>query len=412
MRRYDVVIVGAGHAGAQLAITLRQEGFEGSIAMVGDEPDPPYERPPLSKEFLAREKPFERILIRPESFWRDRQVDWIGDTRIEAVDPVNHMVTTQTGELMGYGKLAWAAGGKARRLALTGANARNAHVVRQRADVDAIVASLPQTVHVTVIGGGYIGLEAAAVLRKFGKAVTLLEAGKRVLNRVAGEVLSRFYEAEHRCQGVDLRVNVEIEGFQVHDERITAVCLADGEEIATDMVITGIGIVPEVAPLRAAGADLDNGVMVDECCRTSLPDIFALGDCAAHRNPFAESSLIRLESVQNANDQAKTVAAGIMGNGRPYRALPRFWSNQYDLKLQTVGLSAGHDDVIVRGEPARRSFSVLYLREGRLIAVDAVNSIKDYVHAKPIILAADRIDHALAGDMSIPLKQTISAPSV
>lgn len=409
MQHYDVVIVGAGHAGAQLAISLRQAGFAGSIAMIGDEPYPPYERPPLSKEFLAQEKPFARILIRPEHFWRDREINWIGHTRVDTVDPANHLVTTDAGEAIGYGKLVWAAGGKARRLALAGADACNAHVVRQRRDVDAIMALLPQTAHVTVIGGGYIGLEAAAVLRKFNKAVTLLEAGTRVLNRVAGEALSRFYEAEHRRHGVDLRLNVAIEGLQTQGERIVSVRLADGVEIATDMVIMGIGIVPEIAPLQAVGAEMDNGVVVDEYCRTSLADIFAIGDCAAHLNFFSGALPIRLESVQNANDQAKTVAACIMGEDRTYRALPWFWSNQYDLKLQTVGLSAGHDEVIVRGDPAQRSFSVLYLRDGRLIAADAVNSVRDYVQAKPLILAGDRIDPVSAGDMTIPLKQAVLA---
>ncbi len=402
---FDVVIVGTGHAGAQAAISLRQMGFDGSIAMVGEEAHPPYERPPLSKDVLSGERSFERILIRPESFWQDKRIDRIANARVSAVDPVRRSIGAENGRQIGFGALVWAAGGSARRLTAVPAGARNVHVVRARADVEAVMVALPGVAHVTVVGGGYIGLEAAAVLRTLGKAVTLLEAGERVLGRVTGEALSRFYEAEHRRQGVDLRVRSKIDAVAVKDGAVASVRTADGDTFRTDMVIVGIGIDPNVAPLREAGADIADGVRVDEFCRTSLPGIYAVGDCAAHANRFAGEGDIRLESVQNANDQAKTAAAHLVGQPRPYDALPWFWSNQYDLKLQTAGLSGRHDDAIVRGDPASRSFSVAYLRGERLIAIDAVNRVKDFVQAKPLILDRCAVDRTLLANPATPLAE-------
>jgi len=404
MTYYDVLIVGAGHAGAQAGIALRQSGFEGSIAMIGDENEPPYERPPLSKEYFAGEKTFERILIRPATFWGERNIDMLLGRRVRAVDPEGKFVTAGE-EQIGYGKLIWCTGGSPRMLTCNGADAANVHGVRRREDVDAMMAKIDSINHVTVIGGGYIGLEAAAVLSKFGKKVVLLEALDRVLARVAGEELSRFYEAEHRAHGVDLRTGAKMDCIEVTDGKATAVLMQDGERIATDMVIVGIGIVPETGPLIAAGASGGNGVDVDEYCRTSLPDIYAVGDCASHENGFARGARIRLESVQNANDQAKTAVAHIMGKEEAYNAVPWFWSNQYDLKLQTVGLSIEHDQTILRGDPANRSFSVLYLKAGKLIAIDAVNAVKDYVQARAHVVAGAVLDPAQLADASVPLKE-------
>jgi len=267
-----------------------------------------------------------------------------------------------------------------------------------------MIAELDRTARVAVIGGGYIGLEAAAVLRKLGKEVVLLEALDRVLARVAGEQLSHFYEKEHRDHGVDLRTGVMVESIVGEDGRATGVRLADGEVIA-DMIIVGIGIVPAVEPLIAAGAQGGNGVLVDEHCRTSLADIYAIGDCAAHTNNFAGGATIRLESVQNANDQAATAAKAILGNPAPYDAIPWFWSNQYDLKLQTVGLSMGYDETVLRGDPASRSFSVVYLKAGRVIALDCVNAVKDYVQGRKLIIARTSPDKARLGDADVPLKE-------
>lgn len=405
MKRYDVLIVGAGHGGAQAALLLRQAGFEGSVAMIGDEREPPYERPPLSKEYMAGDKEFDRILIRPRQFWEDRNIDLLLGKRVRHIDAAAKTVTIGEDESFGYDKLIWATGGSPRMLSCPGAEAKGIHSIRRREDVDAIIARLPQIDHAVVIGGGYIGLEAAAVLTKLGKKVTLLEALPRVLARVAGEELSRFYEAEHRAHGVDLRTGAMVEAIDQEDGIAKAVVLADKTRIEADMIIVGIGIIPETAPLIAAGASGGNGVDVDGYCRTSLPDIYAIGDCAAHENIHARGSRLRLESVQNANDQAKVAVQHIMGEAKEYDALPWFWSNQYDLKLQTVGLSTGHDHEIVRGDPASRSFSVLYMQGGKLIAVDAVNAVKDYVQAKAHILSGALLDQAQLADASKPLKE-------
>ncbi|MCP1472295.1 3-phenylpropionate/trans-cinnamate dioxygenase ferredoxin reductase subunit [Sphingobium sp. OAS761] len=404
MSFYDVLIVGAGHAGAQAAISLRQAGFEGSVAMIGDEKDPPYERPPLSKEYFAGEKTFERILIRPADFWQERKIDLLLGKRVTNVDAAAKTVTAD-GQLISYDKLIWCTGGSPRMLTCNGADAPNVHAVRRRDDVDAMMGQLDTIQHVTIVGGGYIGLEAAAVLTKFGKKVVLLEALDRVLARVAGEELSRFYEEEHRAHGVDLRTGARMDCIEVVDGRACAVLMADGERIETDIVIVGIGINPETGPLIAAGAAGGNGVDVDEYCRTSLPDIYAVGDCAAHANRFAGGAHMRVESVQNANDQAKTAVAHIMGKEEPYTAVPWFWSNQYDLKLQTVGLSVGFDQAVLRGDPKERSFSVIYLKGGKVIALDCVNAVKDYVQGRAHVLSGAVLDLDQAGDAGVPLKE-------
>ena len=405
MSSYDVVIVGAGHGGAQAAIALRQAKFDGTIAVIGAEPELPYERPPLSKEYLAGDKAFDRILIRPAAFWQERGIDMLLGREVTAVDPAAHRVTTADGATIGYRHLIWATGGSPRRLACAGNDLAGVHTVRTRADADRMMAELPGVTQAVVIGGGYIGLEAAAVLAKFGKKVVLLEALDRVLARVAGPDLSRFYEAEHRAHGVDVRLGVAVDCILGEDGRATGVRLADGSVIPAQLVIVGIGIIPAVEPLLAAGAVGGNGVAVDAQCRTSLPDIFAIGDCALHANGFAEGANIRLESVQNANDQANVVARTTAGQDAAYHAVPWFWSNQYDLKLQTVGLSIGHDATVLRGDPATRSFSIIYLKAGRVIALDCVNSVKDYVQGRKLIETRAAPDPDRLADAATPLKE-------
>ena len=406
MDHYDVLIVGAGHGGAQAAIALRQGKFEGTVAVIGDEPELPYERPPLSKEYLAGDKSFDRILIRQPAFWEERQVTMLPNRRVVAVDPAAHRVTTADGAEIAYGKLIWATGGHARRLSCQGRDLTGVHTVRTRADADRMIAELPEVTEAVVIGGGFIGLEAAAVLAKFGKKVTLLEALDRVMARVAGPDLSSFYENEHRAHSVDVRLGVAVTAIE-GEGKVTGVRLADGTIVPADLVVVGIGIIPAVEPLIAAGAEGGNGVRVDAQCRTSLPDIFAVGDCALHANRFADGAAVRLESVQNATDQASVAAKVILGEDVAYEATPWFWSNQYDLKLQTIGLSIGYDQAVVRGDPATRSFSVVHLKQSKVIALDCVNATKDYVQGRKLVEAGAVIDPARLADAAVPLKEMI-----
>ena len=405
---YEILIVGGGHGGAQAAIALRQAKYEGSIGVVNAEPEYPYERPPLSKDYFAGDKAFERIMIRPAAFWTERGVDMLLGSRVEAVDPTAHNVTLSDGAVISYGRMIWATGGSPRALPVAGGNLPGMHVVRTRADVDAMLDGLDDIAEIAIVGGGYIGLEAAAVLRKMGKKVTVLEAMDRVLARVAGEPLSRFYEAEHRAHGVDVRLGVEISGIQGEDF-VTGVCLADGEVIPAQMVIVGIGIIPAVAPLLTAGAAGGAGVDVDAYCRTSLPDIYAIGDCAAHANDFAGGNVMRVESVQNANDMANAVAKSLTGELTAYHAVPWFWSNQYDLRLQTVGISAGYDTMVLRGDTATRSFSVVYLKAGKVIALDCVNATKDYVQGRLFVTEGLSPAVEQLADTNVPLKELAAA---
>lgn len=407
MDHADVVIVGTGHGGAQAGIALRQQGFEGSIMMVGRDTAPPYERPPLSKEYLAGDKAFERIMIRPEKFWADKAIGLRLGSGVTAIDAQGRVIKLSDGSQIGYNKLIWSGGGDPRRMPCPGGNLKHVFYVRDKGDADAMMAALAAgSRRAVVIGGGYIGLEAAAVLRKLGCEVVLVEMLPRLLARVAGEELSTFYAEEHRRQGVDVRLSCAVS--EILDDgmgRAAGVALDDGTRLACDMVVVGIGIVPAVGPLIAAGAAGSNGVDVDEFCRTTLDDVYAIGDCAAHANPFADGAVIRLESVQNAHDMANTVARAIMGEPEPYHALPWFWSNQYDLKLQTAGLNLGYDEAVLRGDPESRKFTVVYLKDGKPIAFDCVGTMKDYVQGRKLLESGvGKVDPAVLADPDMPLK--------
>lgn len=391
-------------------MALRQQKFAGTVLMIGAEPFLPYERPALSKEYLAGDKAFDALVLRPASYWEEKKIDVRLGQRVDAVNATAHEVRLADGTTVGYGTLVWATGGTARRLACDGGELTGVHTVRDRVDVDRMQSELETASRIVVIGGGYIGLEAAAVLRKKDKHVTVLEAEGRVLSRVAGEALSRFFEAEHRARGVDLRLGAKVVALEGHDGRVSGVRLASGESLPADLVIVGIGIDAAVLPLAAAGATCANGAVVDLHGKTSLPDVYAIGDCAAHANVHANGRVVRLESIQNANDQAMIVAKSIVGSLRAderYDAVPWFWSNQWELRLQTVGLFHDHDDVVVRGAPESRSFSVVYLRGGRVVALDCVNQTKDYVQGKALITKGCEVDRAKLARPDVTLKELI-----
>ncbi|WP_322049554.1 NAD(P)/FAD-dependent oxidoreductase [Paraburkholderia sp. J67] len=404
MNDHDVLIVGGGHAGAQCASALRQFGFSGSVGLLTDELALPYERPPLSKDYLSGEKTREQLAFHPPEFWADKAIDVRQGQRVEAIDATRREVRCVGGGVYRYGSLVWAAGGEARRLSCTGGDLAGVHVVRTIADVDRIRHELADVQRVVVIGGGFIGLESAASLSKIGKPVTVVEAFERVLARVTGPHLSGFIEREHRAHGVEICVNARIEALEGERARVGGVRLQDGRLLAAELVIAGIGIEPAVAALQAAGARGQSGVDVDAQCRTSLDHVYAIGDCARQAHAFAGNQMIRLESVQNAVDQATLVASVLTGRPLPTKSsVPWFWSMQYDLRLQMAGLSSGYDDVVVRGDPASRAFSIAYLRDGVLIAIDAINAVKDFVQGRAAIGKGVRPDRAALADPSIAL---------
>lgn len=378
-----VVIAGAGHAAGQVVASLRQHRFDGRIVLVGDEPYLPYQRPPLSKKYLAGELLAERLYVKPESFYRQAGVELHLDTRITAIDRDAGKLTIDGGDDIAFDKLVLAVGSRARRLHVDGENLERVHYLRSIADVDAIREDMQPGRRIVIIGAGYIGLEVAAVARQAGLDVTVIEMADRVMSRVVSPEISDFYQIEHTNQGVKFRLSTGVAAFE-GKKRVKTVITSENETIPADLVVIGVGIVPNSELASAAGLTTEDGVVVDDHCRTSAPDIYAVGDCTLHPNAIYGRQL-RLESVHNAVEQAKTAAANICGEDRAYCQVPWFWSDQYDLKLQIAGLSQGYDDVVIRGNPAGRSFSCLYLREGYLIAVDAINAPRDFVQSKPLI---------------------------
>ncbi len=399
---HRIVIAGAGHAAGQLVATLKQQKFAGQIVLVGDEPYLPYQRPPLSKKFLSGELDAERLYVKPESFYADTQIETRLNCSISTLDRESRVLITESGDTIGYDKLVLALGSRVRKLSIDGADLNGVHYLRSIADVDAIRAELGERKKAVIIGAGYIGLEVAAVLRQLGVEVTVIEMAERVMSRVVSPEISDFYQIEHANHGVKLRLSTGITAFH-GESRVSAVETADGEMLAADFVVVGVGVLPNTELATAAGLQVENGIVVDDQCQTSDPDIYAVGDCTAHPNAIYERRL-RLESVQNALEQARTAASNICGKEAHYTEVPWFWSDQYDLKLQIAGLSTGYDEVVIRGNPADRAFACLYLRDGKLIATDAVNSPRDFVQSKAIIAARLPVDCQQLADVSIALK--------
>lgn len=397
-----IVIVGAGQCAAQAVETLRRRGYTESLTVIGDEPLPPYQRPPLSKKYLAGSLEPERLLIRQPSFYEEHGVVMRLGRRAVRIDRAARQVQLDDGATLAYDTLLLATGSRARRLAVPGADLPGVHMLRSLADVDAIRAAAQPGRQAVIVGGGYIGLEAAATLRELGLEVTVIELADRVMNRVVCEQVSRFYEAEHARHGVQILLRSGLDAF-VGDTRLRAVRDAGGTAHPADLAIVGVGVLPVDELAREAGIACDNGILVDEYCRSNDPHIFAAGDCTSHPSLRYDRG-VRLESVDNAFEQGTSAALNMLGIATVHDKTPWFWSDQYDLKMVIVGLSQGHDRIVLRGDPATRSFSACYLREGELIAIDTVNSPRDQMAARKLIAARARPDPARLADIMVPLK--------
>jgi 3-phenylpropionate/trans-cinnamate dioxygenase ferredoxin reductase component len=411
VKHFDVLVVGAGHGGAQAAIALRKRGFAGTIGVVSAERDVPYERAQLSKDYLSGESHFDRIVLRPEAFWRECDIALLLGRTVMTVKPTARRVVLQYGDIIHYGVLVWAAGGRPRNLTCNGARLQGVFTLRARSDIDDLRQELPSAERVVIVGSGYIGLEAAAALSKCGKQVTVVEGLSRVLAREGGEALSRFYDAQHRAHGVEILLNAKVQSIERKGPRACGVRIKGDQLVPADLVIVDAGIAPACEPLLSAGARGGNGVVVDAYGRTSLPYIYALGDCAIHPSPYADGAMIRLESVQNACDMATTVAKAITRELEPYSAVPSFWSDQYDLRLRTAGLYSYHDDAVVRGDPASGSFSIIYRRKGRVVAVDCVNASNEFFHGRALVQNRVAAEPADLADSRVPLKELIASPA-
>ncbi len=406
MKDRHCIIIGGSHAAAQLAPSLRQNGWDSDITIIGAEPVLPYHRPPLSKTYLSGDKNIHDILIRPHSFYTDNDIHTMLGDRAESIDRKRKVVVMADGAEIPYTKLALTTGSHVRKIGLPGVDLGGVFYLRELDDVDRIRHYVGRGKKAVIVGGGYIGLETAAALRKLGMDVTVLEALPRVLQRVTAPEVSAFYTRIHREEGVDIVTDTAIGSIQGNGD-VNAVTCQDGTVLDADLVIIGIGILPATELAGNAGLEVDNGIVVDEFARTSDHDIVAAGDCTYHYNPIYDRHL-RLESVQNAVDQAKVAAATLCGKLEPYSALPWFWSDQYDLKLQIAGLSQGFDQVIIRGDiETSRSFAAFYLREGKLIAVDAVNRPKEFMISKRALMHHFSPDPVKLADDSLKIQDVL-----
>ncbi len=396
-----LVIVGAGAAAAQAVQTLRQQNFSGAITLIGEEPHAPYQRPPLSKKYLAGALPQERLLVRPESFYADKGVDLVRSCRVEELDVARAILRLADGRTISYDRLLLTTGSRVRRVEIPGADLPGVRYLRTIADVDAITALLQTGGRVVLVGAGYIGLEAAAVLVQRGLAVTVLEAADRAMARVVCPEVGDFFAQQHRAAGVQLHCNSSVSAFR-GTQRVTAVETATGQRFDCDVAIVAVGVVPNIELALAAGLPCANGISVDEFARTADPHVFAAGDCTSHFLPLLHRS-VRLESVANAVHQGKVAALAAVGTPQAYSEVPWFWSDQYDLKLQIAGLAQGYDRVVVRGEPAARSFAAYYLANGVVIAVDAVNSPRDFASGRKLVAARAAVPAETLADTNADL---------
>lgn len=402
--QYDVVIVGAGHAGVNVAAYLAKGGFTGSVGLFSDELSLPYKRPPLSKGYLLGVESTEGLALRSADYWKRSAVDLLYDARVRRVNPERQLVLTESGHEISYRKLVWAAGGQAQSLPTPGLHLTGVHRLRTLADAGRLKAHMWVARRALVVGGGYIGLEIAAAFRGLGLEVTVVEARDRVLGRVTADVVSHYFQRLHRDAGVDLRVCTTVDEFRGTGHRLTSAVLSDGTEIGCDIAVVGVGMHPNVEALADAGATCSNGVDVDAFGRTSLKNVSAAGDCTNQVHLYGRGQRIRVESVHNANEQAKVVASDLLGKPAPSREVPWFWSDQYDVKFKAAGISSGYDTLITRGDPSGGSFAVLYLASNRLVAIDCIDRPTDFAHGRALIKSGARVRPEDFADPERPLQ--------
>jgi len=398
-----VVIVGAGQAGFQVAASLRTEGYEGAIALIGDEPNLPYQRPPLSKGFMSGKQDIEATALRPAAFYESHRIDLMMGAKVSEIDRAGRAVHLASGPNVPYEALVLALGARNRTLPVERAELDGICYLRSDVEAIDIRQRLEHARDIVVIGGGFIGLELAAAARTLGKSVRVVELQSRLMPRVVSPILSDFYRDLHANQGVEISLNVALSETVGYEGKVSEIVLSDGAVCPADLVLVGIGVVPNTELALDAGLTVSNGIVVDEYLRTEDESVYAVGDCANHPNPFA-TGRVRIESVQNAVDQAKCIAAAIVGRAKNYRAVPWFWTDQFDIKLQMAGLSGGYGQVVTRGEPESRKFSVFYFRDGQLAAVDSVNRPADHLAARKLIGAGTAITPEQAADLSVDLK--------
>ena len=403
-----IAIVGAGQAAAAAIDTLRRKGFTGSISLVGEEDSWPYQRPPLSKKYLAGALAQERLLIRPPHFYAQHAIETHLARRVTHIERGAQRIRLDDGAMLPYDELLLATGSRPRVLSAPGAELPGVHFLHTVKDVAAIRGDFARARRVVIVGGGYIGLEAAATCRELGLQTTVLEMADRTMNRVTCAEVSAFVQAEHARHGVNIVCNMRVRAIaaDASSGRARAVVCEDGAEYAADLVIVGVGIAPADELASAAGLDCGNGITVDEFCRTSDPRILAAGDCCIHPSPHY-GRRVRLESVDNAFEQGTSAALSLLGTPVVHDKVPWFWSDQYDLKFIIVGLNHGYDTLVMRGDPATRSFSACYLASGELIAIDTVNNAKDQMAARKLIAARARPNLDKLADPNLPLRDCL-----
>ncbi len=411
-QKETTVIVGGGHAAGALLTTLLQKKYQHEVVLVGEEPHPSYQRPPLSKNYLAGEVDQESLYLKPRSVYENAGHQLRLGVRADQIDRDNKTISLSDQSTLKYDRLVLATGSHVRRLNAPGADLKGIHYLHDIADSDALREQLVPGKRLVIVGGGYIGLEVASSATKKGVDVTVLEAAERLMQRVTGPEMSQFFYTKHSNAGVDLRLNTAVTGFEASDQgHVAGVTLASGGTVPADIVLVSVGVAPETALAEAAGLPCDDGIIVDEFTRTEDPAILAIGDCTRHRNLFFEK-MQRLESVANAVDQARTVAATLMGEKKPYNSAPWFWSNQYDVRLQMVGLSQYHDQRVLRGSPEDKGFAVFYLRDGCVIAVDAVNLPIAFMVGKTLVQQRRQVNPEMLKDPDIELKSLVSGQSI